>query len=181
MSGPLKSLLALPLLCIALPCLGQEKPSCKVYFAVYWADSQVPGGYAPGMHKEQKNWYEKKLRKKFPDVCLDPEKATYAVVWGSEFKPFSFTVPIYHQAVTTVTGDVNAQATTGWYEDQTYQSKTNNVYMFVFPLKRRSESSISSDQRPLYATHQESWWTYRAAHRHALEEVLKFLSSGTVK
>jgi hypothetical protein len=150
---------------------------CKVYFAVYWADEHIPGGYAPGMHHEQKKWYEKKLAKKYPSVCLSEKNATYAVIWSSEFKPFSFTLPVYHQTTTTVSGDVNATATTGSWENKTFESKTNNVYMFVFPLRQDSGTLISPKDTPLYATHQESWWTYRAAHREALEDTLRFLDS----
>ncbi len=63
---------------------GQDKnkldhAGCKVYFTVFWADAHIPGGYAPGMHKEQKKWYEKTLVKKYPTVCMSAEKATYAM------------------------------------------------------------------------------------------------------
>jgi hypothetical protein len=171
-------LLILPAL---VPGLAQENSTaanvgCKVYFSVYWADEHIPGGFAPGMHKEQRNWYETKLAKKYPTVCMSPEKATYAVIWSSEFKPLSLTLPVYHQATTTISGDVKATATTGWYENETLQSKTNNVYMFVFPLNRTAQTSITPGDSPIYATHQESWWTYRAAHRRSLEDVIKFLS-----
>lgn len=153
-----------------------DHPGCKVYFTVYWADAHIPGGYAPGMHKEQKKWYEKTLVKKYPSVCLSAEKANYAVIWSSEFVPLSLTLPVYHQSTTTISGDVNATATTGWYENQTVQSKTNSVYIFIFPLNRTSATSISPNDKPIFATHQESWWTYRAAHRNALEDAIKFLS-----
>jgi hypothetical protein len=160
---------------------GQDKnkldTGCKVFFTVYWADAHIPGGYAPGMHKEQKNWYEKKLAKKYPTVCMNAEKANYAIIWSSEFKPLSLTLPVYHQSATSISGDVNATATMGWYENETLQSKTNNVYMFIFPLNRAAETSITPNDKPIFATHHESWWTYRAAHRKALEDAMKFLCS----
>lgn len=170
----------------SFPCMAQKQkdaeknpldhPGCKVYFTVYWADAHIPGGYAPGMHKEQKNWYEKALVKKYPTVCMSAEKATYAIFWSSEFKPLSITVPVYHQSTASISGDVNATATIGSYENETLQSKTNNVYMFIFPLNRTSETSITPNDKPIFATHEESWWTYRAAHRKALEDTVKFLS-----
>jgi hypothetical protein len=154
---------------------------CRVYFAVYWADAHIPGGYAPGMHKEQKKWYEQTLVKKYPRVCMSEEEATFAIIWSSEFTPLSLTLPVYHQATANISGDVNGTATIGWYENESLQSKTNNVYMFIFPRNRGGETSITAKDKPIYATHQESWWTYRAAHRRALEDAIRFLDTQAEK
>lgn len=154
-----------------------DHPGCKVYFTVYWADAHIPGGYALGMHKEQEKWWEKTLVKKYPNVCLNAEQASYVILWSSEFRPFSLTLPAYHQSTATISGDVNATANVGWYENQTVQSKTNNVFMFIFPFNPTSATTISPSDKPIFATHHESWWTYRAAHRQALEDAIKFLDA----
>ena len=53
--------------------------------------------------------------------------------------------------------------------------------MFIFPFNGIAETSITSNDRPIYATREESWWTYRAAHRHALEDSIRFLNALALK
>src|SRR5207245_301019 len=138
------AVLAALLLIFPAVSLGQGAPKpepihgetgCKIYFGVYWADSHIPGGLAPGMQKEQVSWYNKTGKKKYPSVCLDSAKATYVIVWSSSMKPGKITLPVQNESTTYISGDVNATARAYSPGTQTFGYETNNVYLFVFRKK----------------------------------------------
>jgi hypothetical protein len=139
-------------------CQAREGKRCAVFFDVYWSDPHIPGGFVPRMHKEQESWYNKKGEKEFPSACYDPKNATYVLVWSSSFES--------EGAVITGSGTSNTGVAT------VAPVKTNSVYVTV--LKKKDSKTL--DEKPLYATHRESWWTYRAAYHKTFEDALRFLT-----
>lgn len=153
-------------------------PGCKIYFDIYWADPHIPGGLSPGMHKEQASWYKKTGKKKFPSICLDQQKATHVVVWSSSMVDKSAVIPVTTEGTTYSSGSTAGLPTSGTSTTSitslgTMPYQTNSVYVFVF----RKKDSQSLEEKPIYATHRETWWTYRAAFRQSLEDALNFISS----
>src|SRR5215471_10306815 len=72
---------------------ASQQVNCKAHFAVFQMTPHVPGGLAPGMSKEEGNWYGNN-KKKYATVCLDSQKPDYFVVWSSRFSSGGSPEPI---------------------------------------------------------------------------------------
>jgi len=51
---------------------------------VVLSDPRIPGSSMDKLSDAQEKWLKEKAPKKYPAVCFNPEKATYAIVWYEE-------------------------------------------------------------------------------------------------
>jgi len=72
------------LVCMLAVSASTVAQQCKVYFTDIQSDAHLPGGSLAAMSAAQQRWWAKKGAKEYPDVCYDPSKATYKVVWWKE-------------------------------------------------------------------------------------------------
>jgi hypothetical protein len=179
-------LLAICVLTMAEPALAQEArredPTCRVYFAVVWQDSHIPGGWMFRMTKSQSDWYTKKGKTKYPGVCMDKERATYILVWSAEARSHTYTVPLYQQSTATITGDVNATAQVGTWSQSTQTARIDDVYMFVLNTNGRPFASGGTlNGTPIFVSEHEGRWRWSKPRKDAFEDAVKFLSTTETK
>lgn len=67
-----------------MPCWGQQSSTCKIYFKVVLSDPHGSAVPADKLSEVQEKWLREKAPKKYPAVCFNPQKATYALVWNEE-------------------------------------------------------------------------------------------------
>jgi hypothetical protein len=83
----LTAVIALVMLGLSIPALGQDQTSCNAFFQVLQADTQTPENLRTGMDKAQKKWWENIGQKKYPRMCFNGsvstgDKPRYLVVWS---------------------------------------------------------------------------------------------------
>jgi hypothetical protein len=106
------SAVAVLILGLALPALGQDKTSCKAFFQVLRADTQTPENLRAGMDAAQKKWWESQGQKKYSGLCLNGsvstgEKPRYLVIWarsGSIHQTAVATGEVYGQKLILLQG-----------------------------------------------------------------------------
>ncbi|HEV2416543.1 MAG TPA: hypothetical protein VGX94_01945 [Terriglobia bacterium] len=135
--------LFLPLL--ATPAVAKKRTpqaTCETQFTIVREDALK--NLTQGLSRKQAEWYEKKIQKKYPDVCyVDPAPDVPLVFFISE------TIAVYHgtqimktrsrsettfNADTDVTGDVNADADTTGTATTTTTHSTPVRYSFDYRL-----------------------------------------------
>ena len=79
----MKNLIKL-LLCVFALSASAGSQKCKLYFTVIQSDVHLPGGSLAAMSVAQEKWWAKKGAKEYSDICYDPSRATYKVVWWKE-------------------------------------------------------------------------------------------------
>lgn len=79
-------------------------PACKVTFSVVRQDSA--GAMISGFRPELKQWFEKKMAKKYPEVCYSDGDSDVVLF-------FSATPAIYHGVRTYTTSDTTTSPVTG--------------------------------------------------------------------
>jgi hypothetical protein len=83
----LTAVVALVMLGLSIPALGQDKTSCNAFFQVLQADTQTPENLRTGMDKAQKKWWENIGQKKYPRMCFNGsvstgDKPRFLVIWS---------------------------------------------------------------------------------------------------
>jgi len=164
--------------------LAQEKnpldhPGCKLYFSIIWADPKIPLGYMAHMTKPQMDWYEKKGVKKYPTVCFDVKKATHWVVWTRQSRTYVVNLPVFHQSTTQITGDVDATATTTWYQNEPVTRRVEDASVFIFSTVdgKAVHDGGRLSPAPLYYAEHTGRWRWSKPTKDVLEDALKFLAS----
>jgi hypothetical protein len=123
---------------------GQQ---CKVSFTVLESDPHLPGGVLAQMSESQRKWWNKNGAKKYPDVCYDPTKASYKVVWWRE-----------------VVGD-NMQVASGPGQSVTISRTRDIGYAYVKPV------DAADADKPVFMVDRD-----KHGSADALEQAVKFLS-----
>jgi hypothetical protein len=104
------AIVALVMLGLSIPALGQDKTSCHAFFQVLQADTQTPENLRTGMDDAQKKWWENEGQKKYPGLCLNGsvmtgDKPRYLVIWSQSGSIESAAVPpgeVYGQTTSVI-------------------------------------------------------------------------------
>lgn len=92
---------------------AQERPeSCNTFFTMYLYDQRSGLIAAPGMTRDQSEWFQDKGKQKYPGFCISTERATYVLVtvrWmeGQEQTATRTESTITSGPDTSVTGEPN--------------------------------------------------------------------------
>jgi hypothetical protein len=83
----LTAVVALILLGLSIPAMGQENTSCDAFFQVLQADTQSSENLRTGMDEAQKKWWDNEGQKEYPKLCLNGsvrtgDKPRYLVIWS---------------------------------------------------------------------------------------------------
>lgn len=162
------------LLLSPLPCFAQP---CAAYFKVLQSDPHIQGGTMERLSEPQKKWLTKKEQKKYPSVCYDSAKATYAIVWNQE------------RGSRLISNDkeVDVNGTDGTKIGTTTTSKTSQVQAFltyVSVMKIESDGKLRNPPLFFDTDHANSnWRAYvkfvpdKSSSADALERAVKFIAS----
>ncbi len=191
----------LAILCLPLSVWSQDaasKSPCRQYYGILWWDEKI--GFMPYLDKEQKEWWQKKGSKKYHSECLDAEKATYWIVWGTQIQTVKIDVPQLRSAITTTqvpavvgtpamqggrqispapVGTARATSTTVWAE---HRSETRNykyacVFVFATDGKPVSQGGQLITRPPAFFSEHVGKWRWSKPTKDALEDALKFIST----
>ena len=164
--APVAILGSLLAVCVA-PCLGQQPQTCKTYFKVIESDPHLPGGSMERLSDPQRKWLRDKAPKKYPGVCYDPVKATYAIVWNEE--RHSTTVSSPETAPIKDTDGNRVGSTT------TYSTETQTRYVtYVSVMKIAADGKLQ--EPPLFFDNDHAHF-FHSSSASGLEQGIKFLSS----
>lgn len=99
----LAKIILLGLIASTFPTANAQQASspCKAYFVMFQFDSTV--GLVPivAFTKDQSKWFKGRGRKKYPEFCLDADKATYVMVTVRWDEQTSHSINKTHTAYTT--------------------------------------------------------------------------------
>jgi hypothetical protein len=191
-------LLSLPLSVVSQQPASAES-ECKQYFGVLWQNEKIPGGFMPRMSKEQEEWWRKKGARKYRGVCLNPEKATYWIVWTTEVQTVEVDAPKVRTAITTTqvpavvgtpamsggkqispapVGTATTTSTTVWTEHRTEKRSYEYASLFVFTTDGKPVSQGGQLVTPpaFYSEH-VGQWIWSKPTKDAFEDALKFMTS----
>ena len=108
-----------PVLLLTASCLTQPTPLCKVTFSVVAKDdlNNIRQGFSP----KTLEWYQKKMTKKYPDICYTPAASPVVMF-------FSATPATYHGVRTLSTDNpVKGSVTDSNPSSPTYGQKVGEV------------------------------------------------------
>jgi hypothetical protein len=156
----------------AVPGAAQTKPTCEAYFQVIQMDHRIPGGIKVGMNLEQKNWWDKKGQKEYPELCWNgsidsSEKPRFLVIWSSEAPGGPVRVPKSTEQSTGV--DLYGQSASALKD----VAGTSG-----HPLLRRTISIVNVSapgEPPIELT--KDWWFFRSYSQRVLAQALAFLTA----
>lgn len=192
MKGSLISL-GMGLLCIlaVLPSSAQktkefttlDHEGCKVYFMPIWADPGIPGGFMPYSTKKMMKWYAKKGLNKYPQVCMSAAKATYLIMWTRQTRESLVSLPVFHQATTEISGDVQASGTTSWWSTELHQVQHAAARVFIFASENGKPMSEGGQlsKMPLFFSEREGRWRWSEPTKGVYDDALKFLTTVAVR
>jgi hypothetical protein len=158
----------------SIPGFAQTKPACQAYFQVVQMDRRIPGGLVTGMNAEQKEWWEKKGQKKYPELCwngsiLSADKPRYVLLWSSEAPGGPVHIPKGSAAEQPTGADTYGQPA-GAIKGA---AATNGR-----PLLQRTVLivNVSSPGEPALELTKD-WWFFRSHSQRVLEQALRFLTA----
>ena len=154
----------------------EQNSKCKTRFVVFQMNPHIPGGIAPGMSKEQANWYDKN-KGRYPNACLGGDAWDFVVVWSSRFSSQGTPEPTVNFGA--IYGSLGASATqaSGYGVSEPFESEYVYLTIFRGDDVRRTLQDKSFQPVPVFFTQHDSWFTYRASHRKSMEDAMKFLSA----
>jgi hypothetical protein len=171
--------------------------ACKAYFTTFVMDADLEVGLIPAMTADQAKWFKKKGQKKYPDLCQDLEKATYAIVTVQWREEKQRTVSRTHSARTTgpVTEIVGLSASgpgqpaqpiwgtqlrtfiTTWRERETETVHQPNAMVLIFETKDGKALGAGGEIKPEpVGTSRGARAVGRNASKDALEWTLDVIS-----
>jgi hypothetical protein len=151
-----------------LPCWGQQPSSCKVYFKVVLSDPRIPGSPMDKLSDVQQKWLKEKAPKKYPSVCFNPEKASYAIVWNEEKQSKANTRP--HVETNFDSNGASVGSTTTYTVELSILYITHVCVMKIGPDGNMQDPPIFVDSDPARSTQS-------SASAIGLEHGMKFLKS----
>jgi hypothetical protein len=83
----LTAVIALVMLGLSIPAIGQDNATCSAFFQVVRANTETPESLRTGMDGAQKKWWENKGQKEYSGLCLNGsvstgDKPRYLVIWS---------------------------------------------------------------------------------------------------
>ena len=167
--GYSKWLIVVSLLALAGPhCWGQQPSSCKLYFKVLESDLRIPGSPIEKLSDSQTTWLRDKEPKKYPAICYDPAKATYAIAWSEDQE----SKPNMRPHIETNT-DVNGNAIGS---SATYTAETATRYVTHISVMKLGADGRPQDP-PLFVDKNPAQSSHSSASAAGLEHGIKFLST----
>jgi hypothetical protein len=186
----LAAVIALLMVGLSVPTLGQEKASCKAFFQVVQMDARTDNGnLRAGMDSAQKKWWESKGQKKYPDLCwngaiLARDKPRYLLIWSKSGSSDDIAKPsetgptkAIQQTVSIATSDVYGQTAA----DIRRTDPTALIYKRRWDVAQLSIVSVSFDEKmvvpPVYVPVPDTayWWS-RSDSPKVLEVALKYIA-----
>jgi hypothetical protein len=138
-----------------------------VYFKVAQSSPQISGGSTRELSDPQKKWLRDKAPKKYPGVCFDPAKGTYAIALNEQQRAIMNSRPHIEPNIATNGGVTGSTIT------YTNESVTRSV-------TRVSVAKLGSDGKPLdppLLLDNDPAHTFHASSPNGLELGVKFLAS----
>jgi hypothetical protein len=153
--------------------LPYNHSTCRAFFDVIWIDKHWrPMGIYDYWPNGWAKWRQsKKTYKRYQGICYEPnqKRRHYEILWTEESGLGTFSLPVPHQETTVVSGDVNATATTTWWENAPVHYVTRDVYVWVW---------ISTEVTPALAANRDPALFESGATRgkRGLEDAFKFIA-----
>jgi hypothetical protein len=155
------------------------------------APINLPGTH--GMTSRQEKWFHKKGQKKYPNLCEDPEKATYIFVTSGQLGEVQQPMTVTRRAYTTgpVTEVVGQTASspalppqpiwgtrletfiTTWQEKETRTVPKFHADVFLIMTKKPLAEAVSQDDylRPMLAAQADGYDADRVALEQAFSSI----------
>jgi hypothetical protein len=169
--------------------------TCTAYFASYLYPFYLLNitGTSNGMTSRQEKWFRKKGQKKYPNVCEDPEKATYIFITRGRLDEVQQPITVTRHASTTgpVTEVVGQTASspsqtaqpiwgirletfmTTWQEKETRTVNRFHTDVFLIMTKKPLAQAVSQEDYlpPMLAAQADGYDSDRVALEQAFESI----------